>query len=133
MTEREGRRRRGKPPTARGRKEGAAGGRKDLTGGPHLSVRGEGERRRDWAAWAEREAGRAGKKRKKGGREERWAVGRMGKGKGFGVCFFLFQILFKQFFKPLFKSNLLQLFTTFSQIILKTFKATQQQNSCIST
>jgi hypothetical protein len=71
-----------------------------------------GERRQDWAVWAERRDMPRGEEKEGEGGE--WAVGRMGKGKGFGVCFFpflfLFQILFKQLFKPLFKSNLLLVF-----------------------
>jgi hypothetical protein len=52
----------------------------------------------------------------------------MGKGFGVWVCFFpFFQIFFKQLFQPLSKSNLLHFFQPFSQIILKTFKATQRQ------
>jgi hypothetical protein len=90
-------------------------------------------RKRSWVGgWL---TGR-GERRKKGGRGPRAGWERE---KEFGVCFFLFfQILFKQLFKTFFKSNLLHKFLQtfhkpFSQIILKTFKATQQQNSFIST
>jgi hypothetical protein len=40
-------------------------------------------------------------KRKNGGREERWVVGRKGKGKGFSLFFSsFFQILLNNFSKP---------------------------------
>jgi hypothetical protein len=52
-----------------------------------------------------------------------------GRGRGFEVLFFLFfQILFKQLFKTLFKiKNFTFFLQLVSQIILKTFKSTQQQ------
>jgi hypothetical protein len=68
---------------------------------------GEREGEVEWAGGCGWAAGR-----RKKGREESGPRGPDGEGKGFGVWFF---------------SN------PFSQIILKTFKATQQQKSCILT
>jgi hypothetical protein len=90
----------------------------------------------------------AGPRQKEKGRERK--VGRRPVGREreeCEVCFFSF--FFKSFLKPTFKPFQIQIFTQlfsklftnlftiilkdFSQILLKTFKTTQQQNSCIST
>jgi hypothetical protein len=104
------------------------------------------ERRREecWVLLGRKwELGRGTKKR--GGRGK-WAAGRLEREREEGeVCFFSF--FFKSFLKPTFKPFQIQIFTQlisklftnlftiiskdFSQILLKTFKTTQQQNSCI--
>jgi hypothetical protein len=97
------------------------------------------------AAWAG--SGELGRGRKKRGGRGKWAAGRLMREREEGeVCFFSFSF-FKSFLKLTFKSFQIQIFTQlfsklftnlftiilkdFSQILLKTFKTTQQQNSCI--
>jgi hypothetical protein len=87
---------------------------------------------KNWAAgsgWASRAGWEKRKmKRREGGprgkRKER------GEKRGFEVWFF-FSNPFKQLFKPLLNQTFYIFSQPFSQIILKTFKASQQQNSCI--
>jgi hypothetical protein len=63
----------------------------DLTGGPHLLVRGEGERRRegDGPCGSKGKPGRAGKKKEGGGREVGRAAGK-GERVRLGLIFFSF-------------------------------------------
>jgi hypothetical protein len=82
--------------TARGRKEGPDGGRGGLIGGPHLPVRGEGERRRegDGPCGPKGKAGPREKKKEGEGREVGRAAGK-GERIRLGLIFFSFF-----FFKP---------------------------------
>jgi hypothetical protein len=68
--------------------------------------RGKGEVGRRWLLGRKRGMGCGEEKEGEGGE---WAVGRMGKGKGFGVCF-LFNSFLNNFSNCFFKSNLLHLF-----------------------
>jgi hypothetical protein len=92
-----------------------------------------GEKQAGRANWASEEFGPRGKKKiemreRRGGPR---GMDREEERRGFDSFFFsFFQILFKQLLKPLLKSNLLHLF---HKLLLKTFKASPQQNSCIST
>jgi hypothetical protein len=70
--------------------------------------------------------GRRGEKEGEGGE---WVVGRMGTGQGFGVWFFSFlkKNFLNNFSNPFLNQTFYIFSQPFSQIILKTFKDTQQQ------
>jgi hypothetical protein len=70
----------------------------------------EGERRQDWAAWAEREGGPHGEKKERGGEKRGVLWAERGKERGFGL---FFSNPFKQLFKTFLNQTLLHLFHNF--------------------